>query len=573
MNFSRISIKSKLLGGFSGMAAIVIVVSILALNALNTSTAGFSFYVDSTKARADVATDIRTSVDRRALAARNLVLVTTPEDAAVEKAAVLAAGDDVKSNLARLDEMMAKGNDVPEQAKQLVAEINRVEASYGPVAAAIVGLALNNQRDQAIAKMNTECRPLLAQLINATNAYASYTHAREEMLVDEFNQRATRQRDLLLIICLAAVALAMLAGTFITRSITRPIMTAVEIARTVAKGDLSRTVRVQGNDETRDLLEALKEMTERLTEIVGRVRDSSTSISGAAGEIAAGNADLSQRTEEQAASLEETAASMEQLSSTVKQNAENAKHGSALASNASEVAQKGSEVVIQVVHTMQGISESSNKIADITGIIEGIAFQTNILALNAAVEAARAGEDGRGFAVVASEVRSLAQRSSAASKEIKELIAASVQKIQDGSALASKAGQTMQEATQAVARVTGIMSEIAAASDEQSRGVDQVNTAIGQMDEVTQQNAALVEEAAAASQSLDDQGRQLGEAMAFFHLGETLDRPLTRQERKAPAPVPKSSTVRRTSVATPVRRPLLAKAALVTPDGASWETF
>ena len=572
MNFSRISIKSKLLGGFSVLAAMVIIVSILALNALNTSTEGFSRYVSGTKARADIATDIRTSVDRRALAARNLVLVTTPEDVALEKAAVIAAGDDVKTNLAHLDEMIAKGNDIPEQAKQLVAEINRVEASYGPVAAAIVAMTLNNQRDQAIAKMNTECRPLLAQLINATNAYASYTHGREEMLVDEFNQRATRQRNLLLTICLAAVILAILAGIFITRSITRPIMTAVDVARAVAKGDLSRTVQVRGNDETRDLLEALKEMTERLTDIVGQVRDSSTSIGGAAGEIASGNADLSQRTEEQAASLEETAASMEQLSSTVRQNAENAKQASTLAANASDVAQKGSEAVVQVVHTMQGISESSNKIADITGIIEGIAFQTNILALNAAVEAARAGEDGRGFAVVASEVRSLAQRSSAASKEIKELISASVQKIQDGSTQASKAGQTMQEATQAVSRLTGIMSEIAAASDEQSRGVEQVNKAISQMDEVTQQNAALVEEAAAASQSLDDQGRQLSEAMAFFHLGVMIARPLAKPDRK-PAPSVPKTTVRRPVAAVQVRRPLLAKAALVTPDGASWETF
>jgi len=572
MNFRRISIKSKLLSGFSALAAIVMIVSVMALNALNASTEGFSSYVNGVKARADVANDVRTSVDRRAIAARNLVLVTTPQDLEVEKAAVAVASDDVKSNLAHLNDMIAKSSGVTEQAKQLVGEMNRVEASYGPVATAIVEFALNNQRDQAIAKMNAECRPLLLQLVNATNAYANYTHTREVTLVDEFNQRATQQRNLLIAICLAAIALAGVAGTLITRSITRPIMMAVDIARTVAKGDLSRTVQVRGNDETRDLLEALKEMTERLTDIVGRVRDSSTSISGAAGEIAAGNTDLSQRTEEQAASLEETAASMEQLSSTVKQNAENAKQASALASTASTIAQKGSDVVIQVVNTMQGISESSSKIADITGIIEGIAFQTNILALNAAVEAARAGEDGRGFAVVASEVRSLAQRSSAASKEIKDLIAVSVQKIHDGSALASKAGQTMQEATQAVARVTGIMSEIAAASDEQSRGVEQVNTAISQMDQVTQQNAALVEEAAAASQSLDDQGKQLSQAMAFFQLGGVVNPPRPASDRR-PAPSPVKTTVRRPAVAIPARRPLLVKPALATPDGLGWETF
>jgi methyl-accepting chemotaxis protein-1 (serine sensor receptor) len=259
-------------------------------------------------------------------------------------------------------------------------------------------------------------------------------------------------------------------------------------------------------------------MNERLTTIVGRVRDSSTSIAGAAREIAAGNMDLSQRTEQQAASLQETASSMEELTSTVKQNADNAQQGSMLAANASSVARKGSEVVGQVVSTMHDISDSSTKIADITGIIEGIAFQTNILALNAAVEAARAGEQGRGFAVVASEVRSLAQRSSSAAKEIKDLIATSVDKIRDGSALAGEAGKTMTEVTQAVARVTDIMSENAAASSEQSRGIEQVNLAITQMDNVTQQNAALVEEAAAASRSMEDQGQQLNEAVAFFRI-------------------------------------------------------
>jgi len=544
----------------------------MALNALNTSTESFSHYVNGVKARDDAAGEVRTAVDRRAIAARNLVLVTTPQDLALEKAAVEGAETDVQANLAHLNDLVAKGGDVPEHAKELVGEINRVEKSYGPVATAIVNLALNNQHDQAIAKMNNECRPLLLQLVNATNAYATYTRSREQALVEDFDQRATRQRDFLIAICVASIMLAMLAGSYITRSITRSILMAVQIAKAVAKGDLSHRVEVRGNDETRDLLEALKEMSEHLTDIVTRVRDSSSSISGAAGEIAAGNADLSQRTEEQAASLEETAASMEQLSTTVKQNAENAKQAKELASNASDVSQRGSQVVVQVVNTMRGISESSNKIADITGIIEGIAFQTNILALNAAVEAARAGEQGRGFAVVASEVRSLAQRSSAASKEIKALISASVQQIHDGSALASKAGDTIQEATQAVARVTGIMGEIADASDEQSRGVEQVNQAIGQMDNVTQQNAALVEQAAAASQSLDDQGKQLSETMAFFHLAVVGGKPPVQADSK-PIAAPEKKQPRRPASTLSAKRPLLGKPALATPNGAGWETF
>jgi methyl-accepting chemotaxis protein len=259
-------------------------------------------------------------------------------------------------------------------------------------------------------------------------------------------------------------------------------------------------------------------MNERLTVTVGRVRDSSTSIAGAARQIAAGNMDLSQRTEQQAASLQETASSMEQLTSTVKQNAENARQASQLAVNASDIASRGGQVVEQVVDTMSAISSSSSKVVDIIGVIEGIAFQTNILALNAAVEAARAGEDGRGFAVVAGEVRSLAQRSAAAAKEIKSLIGDSTAKVESGSVLVGRAGKTMDEIVQAVRRVTDIMGEISAASDEQSQGIEQVSRAVGQMDEVTQQNAALVEQAAAAAASLEEQTRKLKDVVGHWQV-------------------------------------------------------
>jgi methyl-accepting chemotaxis protein len=269
------------------------------------------------------------------------------------------------------------------------------------------------------------------------------------------------------------------------------------------------------------VLASMSQMQTSLVDLIGRVRSAADSIATGSSQIASGNLDLSSRTEQQAASLQETASSMEELTSTVKQNAENSQQASALSAKASEVAVKGSAVVGQVVTRMGDISASSTRIADITGIIEGIAFQTNILALNAAVEAARAGEQGRGFAVVASEVRNLAQRSSSAAKEIKDLIGESVRKIEEGSSLATSAGLTMSEVTQAVARVTGIMGEIAAASSEQSRGIEQVNQAITQMDSATQQNAALVEQAAAASKSLEGQGRQLTEAVAFFQLHST----------------------------------------------------
>ncbi|WP_323118244.1 methyl-accepting chemotaxis protein [Burkholderia alba] len=518
MKSFRLTIKTKLLGGFGILAAVVVIVSGMGLKALSESNDAFSRYALGINARANLAAQVRMAVDRRAIAARNLVLVTRPEDIELEKADVQRAHADVQTYLGQLKSTMASATDTTDRARALVAQIEQVEARYGPVALEIVNAALAGPRDAATTEINDKCRPLLAELIRATNAYADYTHERERAIAQEFSDRYASERNLLLTICAAAVALAVVAGLWITRAITVPIGTAVRVARTVADGDLRSDIDVRGNDETRDLLEALSTMNQRLTGIVGRVRDGSGNIAVAVGQIAAGNIDLSQRTEEQAASLQETAATMEQFTSTVRLNAENAQQASALAGNASDVAQRGSEVVGRVVDTMTEIGERSSKIADITGIIEGISFQTNILALNAAVEAARAGEQGRGFAVVASEVRSLAQRSSSAAKEIKELISASVQTIRDGSTLAGEAGRTMGEVTQAVARVTDIMGEIAAASAEQSRGIDQVNLTITQMDETTQQNAALVEEAAAASKSLETQGRQLNETVATFRL-------------------------------------------------------
>ena len=516
MSLKNIKIKNKLIAGFGVMAVLVLVIAGMSLRALGTATDNFARYVNGINARADVADQVRAAVDRRAIAARNLVLVTTPADVEVEKAEVLRAHDDVQARLRQLKDMIANASDTSDKARSLVAEMDRVEALYGPVATNIVGLALAGKRDEAITKIDDECRPLLAALVKATDTYASFTRERREAIVREYRSEYETQRNVLLAMSAVAVLLAVIAGLSITRSVIHPISFAVDIARTVARGDLRSRIVADTKDETGDLLRALSDMNDRLTETVSRVRESSGAIGGAAKEIATGNTDLSQRTEQQAASLEETAASMEELTSTVKQNTDNAQQASTLAANASGVAKKGSLVVGRVVDTMQGISESSAKIADITGIIEGIAFQTNILALNAAVEAARAGEQGRGFAVVASEVRSLAQRSSTAAKEIKELIATSVEKVQGGSVLASEAGKTMSEVTQAVARVTDIMEEIAAASIEQGRGIEQVNQAIAQMDEVTQQNAALVEEAAAASHALEEQGRQLNQAVAFF---------------------------------------------------------
>ena len=373
-----------------------------------------------------------------------------------------------------------------------------------------------------------------------------------------------------LIIAFATLALLLVIGLrFALRGlIVQPLQDATECFERIAAGDLSEAIEVKSRNEIGRLFAGIKRMQESMASMVTAVRSSTESIDTGAREIAMGNTDLSQRTEQQAASLQETASSMEQLTGTVRQNAENARQASQLAVNASDIATRGGEVVSQVVTTMQDIASSSSKVVDIIGVIEGIAFQTNILALNAAVEAARAGEQGRGFAVVAGEVRSLAQRSASTAKEIKELIGDSTDKVQSGSALVGRAGTTMDEIVQAVRRVTDIMGEISAASEEQSGGIEQVNRAVVQMDEVTQQNAALVEEAAAAAGSLEDQTRQLQAVLSGWKVASSPARSFAAQAEpqvKARAAVSKSKTVTK-SAARPAQ-PAAATANAVTAGG------
>jgi methyl-accepting chemotaxis protein-1 (serine sensor receptor) len=383
------------------------------------------------------------------------------------------------------------------------------------------------------------------------------------------------------IIAISAIALGLLVGAAMAASlisgITRALAEALKLARSVADGDLTQRVEIRSNDELGQLLHALRAMNDKLAGIVTQVRHGTDSIATASAQIAAGNMDLSSRTEQQASSLEETASSMEELTSTVRQNADNARQANQMAAAASSVAVKGGEVVTQVVSTMESIRASSGKIVDIIAVIDGIAFQTNILALNAAVEAARAGEQGRGFAVVASEVRNLAQRSGAAAKEIKGLIDTSVEKVDAGSLLVGQAGSTMQEIVASVAKVTDVMAEIMAASQEQSTGIEQVNQAVGQMDQVTQQNAALVEEAAAAAQSMQEQANKLAKEVSVFRLDGLQGRavPGVQPAQAKAAAVATASPVRMNSpkasraVSTAASRPVQAPASA----GGDWEEF
>jgi methyl-accepting chemotaxis protein len=404
---------------------------------------------------------------------------------------------------------------------QLAEQIKTAWANYLAVDKQVLALSESNNQEAASALVSGDSATAFAAVTEAINKDVAFQTSGSSTARD--GAAATYHSALIGtgISSVLAIAIGIATAMTITRSITVPMQKAVTIAQTVASGDLTSKIDVQGRDEAAQLLGALKVMNVNLSNLIGQVRTGSETIATGAAQIAAGNTDLSSRTEEQAASLEETAASMEELTSTVRQNAESANEGNTLAANAAEIAVRGGEAVGRVVHTMREISGSSKKVADIIGTIEGIAFQTNILALNAAVEAARAGEQGRGFAVVAGEVRSLAQRAAAAAKEIKELINESVDRVTTGTEQVDEAGRTIDEVVFTVRRMTDLMGEIAGASNEQHKGIEQVGSAVAQMDQVTQQNAALVEQASAAAQSMAEQARRLSDAVSVFKLSGT----------------------------------------------------
>ncbi|MGJ7913957.1 methyl-accepting chemotaxis protein [Massilia sp. LXY-6] len=402
--------------------------------------------------------------------------------------------------------------------KELFAKILEQRKVYSASRDGTVKAKADGNAEEAARILDKEFTPAAQKYQDLLQELVTMQRSSMDATANGIDGNADSATNLIVILCACSLALGGAISWVLTRGIVLPIRDAVAVAETVASGDLTRDIVASTKDETGALLRALRHMNDSLVGIVGQVRGGTDTIATASREISAGNLDLSSRTEQQAGALEETAASMEELTTTVRQNADNARQANQLAIAASEVATQGGAVVGEVITTMSAINDSSQRIADIIGVIDGIAFQTNILALNAAVEAARAGEQGRGFAVVASEVRNLAQRSAAAAKEIKELITASVANVDAGTRLVDRAGATMEEVVGSIRRVTDIMAEITSASQEQTGGIEQVNSAIIQMDHVTQQNAALVEEAAAAATSMQDQAAKLADVVSVFKL-------------------------------------------------------
>jgi methyl-accepting chemotaxis protein len=499
--------------GFGLVIFLLCAISANNLSRLNSEITATRQITDSLYPNAAALSDIRYLVADMGRAVRSVVAGYNPES--IQANTRIYEND--KTQLLSDMQTLRKLVDT-DKGRAMYADVEQKSQVFLPILDQVISLSASGDHDKAQKLMFLDANTPQREYQNSVASMLASQKGRMIRARDDSAALASSARLETIIAALLSMALGIGLAIFITRSVTRPLREAVGVADRVAAGDLTSRIVATSNDEAGQLLLALKRMQDSLTATVGAVRGNSESVASASNQIAQGNTDLSQRTEEQAASLEETAASMEELTATVRRNAENARQGNVLAGTASTVAARGGAVVGEVIGTMNGIAESSAKVGEIISVIEGIAFQTNILALNAAVEAARAGEQGRGFAVVAGEVRTLAQRSAAAAKEIKSLIDDSRHRVSAGTQLVSEAGTTMDEVVRSVKSVTDLMGEISAASEEQQSGIEQVNQAVMQMDQVTQQNAALVEEASAAAQSLSQQAVELRELVAAFQL-------------------------------------------------------
>jgi methyl-accepting chemotaxis protein len=567
MNLNNMKVGTRLALGFALVLVLLVAVAVVGILRMAQIQDRLDHVVSVSNVSTGLVVEMRNNVSDRLASLRVLTLMTDPADMEPEIVKFkeqTAKYDAAQAKLAALFATYANG-----QEKTLLNQIKEHEATAMPAIARATELYLAANAMDATRVMIREVRPVQRKWTDALNALSALEDKQNAQSKADAEAAFASARNFMLILLVLAVVMGVVAAVAITRSLLKqlggePAYTA-KIAGSIAHGDLSIAIDTKASDRG-SLLVEMKEMRNSLVGIVQQVRRGTETIGTASREIAAGNIDLSSRTELQASSLEKTASAMEQLTSTVKQNADSAREANALAATASDVARKGGDVVSQVVGTMGEINTSANKISDIIGVIDGIAFQTNILALNAAVEAARAGEQGRGFAVVASEVRNLAQRSAAAAKEIKTLIGDSVEKVERGSKLVGQAGVTMDEVVSSVKRVTDIMSEIANASAEQSAGIAQVNMSIIEMDSMTQQNAALVEQAAAAAQSLQDQAGELARVVSIFKLEEGEEHHVPAQTRAAaPAVTTTTAVVARPVVKRPappaLKKPVAASAA------------
>ncbi|OFJ48230.1 methyl-accepting chemotaxis protein [Janthinobacterium lividum] len=566
--------------GFALVLVLLVAVTVLGIARMAQIQARLDHVIDVNNVVTRLVIEMRGNVSDRITSLRILTLMTDASDMEPEMARIKTQTSTYQETQKKLEEKFAVESTAEE--KTLLASIKEYEAAAMPAIAKASALWMANEAEAATRVMIKEIRPVQKKWMDALEQLATLEDKLNEQMQADARKAFDSARLFMIILGVLAVAMGVAAALVITRGLLKqlggePDYTA-SIAGSIANGDLSIGIYTQPSD-TSSLLAEMKEMRNSLVGIVGQVRVGTETIGTASREIADGNLDLSSRTEMQASALEKTASAMEELTSTVKQNADNAREANKLAATASDVAVKGGSVVSQVVDTMNSINESAKKIVDIIGVIDSIAFQTNILALNAAVEAARAGEQGRGFAVVASEVRNLAQRSAGAAKEIKILIDDSAEKTERGTRLVGQAGVTMGEVVDSVRRVTDIMSEIASASQEQSAGIEQVNLSIIEMDGMTQQNAALVEQAAAAAQSLQDQAAELTHVVSIFKLVEGEEKPAAYAPPKVAAaavavrkPAPVSRPVK--SLARKAEAPAAApRKAASAGSNDDWEEF